>query len=256
MMANVDATWLVGSVLFGAAQDIDINGTGYQFAAGVWYLRSASPSESLVDEMLAHMIVEGLAGASVTITKRRTVLISATPIFAVTWTDPAVRDLFGFTGNLSGATSYEAPYPSPLLWSAGFPATRAVPDGTPGRPVEDVRTQFSRDGTRVVSIFHHTQVWDELAWTNVMRARVWYDRNLVAQARGGTWEQFRESVFLLNRRFQVYEIVEENSASAAPVVWPSSLGNYRAKTVPIGAPTRTIANANTRWNPVVETIRG
>jgi hypothetical protein len=62
---------------------------------------------------------------------------------SVTWTDTALRDLLGFTGNLSGSTSYTATNQMRYVWRPSRPLTR--------HPVKQSRFLAERSNTRVFS---------------------------------------------------------------------------------------------------------
>jgi hypothetical protein len=56
------------------------------------------------------------SGITTAITAGYVVLSHGIVVFSVTWTDTALRDLLGFTANLSGATSYTATYTPENCW--------------------------------------------------------------------------------------------------------------------------------------------
>lgn len=254
-MTAADATWLVGATYFATTQNVVLDGTSYGFAAGDWFLRSATAAESLLDQLETHMGTEGITTPDVHITRRRTVVISAGATFAVTWSSSELQAALGFTGNLSGQSSYEATYPSPLLFSPGFVVTKTTPDGTPGYDVEDERLEISRDGTQRESTMNNTQVWEDLHWSDVVRARVWKDRSLTDAAWGGTWERFREVVLVPNRLFKLHEQITEDDSSATEVTWDTALGTYGRRKLPSSKLNRDVAATNTHWSLGLEVIR-
>lgn len=48
------------------------------------------------------------------------VTLSASVTFSITWTDTNLRDMLGFTGNLSSASSYTATYPMRYTWISDY----------------------------------------------------------------------------------------------------------------------------------------
>jgi hypothetical protein len=67
---------------------------------------------------------------------------------SVTWGDSALRDLLGYTGNLSGSTSYVAPNEAQYVWRPNRKFSLFPADGTRLFAPESTTTVFrSRDGT-------------------------------------------------------------------------------------------------------------
>ena len=154
-----------------------------------------------------------------------------------------VGDLLGFEGNLAGDDTYTATLISPLLWSAGYTATRQVLPGSEGYEVEDAEIRVSADGTQQEVDFHATHTWDEWEWDAVVAER--YDDP--GGDVGGTWIGFRREVLVPGYRFQLYELVVEDSTSTSAVTLPDPIGTYRLREIPEGHGTRKIEHANTYW---------
>ncbi|MCP4549514.1 MAG: hypothetical protein GY835_23915 [bacterium] len=77
---------------------------------------------ALVDHMTT-LIADEIAGSTVTyslVTGKVTLNFNGNTT-AVVWTDTALRDLLGFTGNLSGATSYVATNEARYCWRPSMP---------------------------------------------------------------------------------------------------------------------------------------
>ena len=63
-------------------------------------------------------------GAIAGLQRNGLVYLEAAGVFTIGWgVSTVMRDLLGFTGSLAGATRYEAPNKSPLLWMPGKPET-------------------------------------------------------------------------------------------------------------------------------------
>ena len=196
----------------------------------------------------------GVTTPSVFIAQDRTVQITAGANFDVTWTSSGeyLRDLLGFSGDLSGSDGYSAAGISPLLFSPGWPMLSRVIPNVEGYEIEDEVQERSVDGTIIDSDYHNTQTWDELEAESVHRNRMWYDRDAATHEQGGTWLKFRQTVLRPNHRFQVYESITEDSASTSAVTFSTAKGPYKRRQLPTGAPVRRIANANSLWNVGVE----
>jgi hypothetical protein len=242
-MPRVRSTWLVGSLGLLPDQAVTIDGSAETVPAGPYYLTHATATTSLLAALLAAMTEASVAAPVVTILENRRVRLSSSGVFTVTWTSTQLRDLLGFTGNLAGASSYTATNISPLLWSPGFPVTRQTLPDAVGYDVEDAEIRVSADGTEQEVDFHATHVWDEWEWDAVVAER--YDAP--TGAAGGTWIGFRRAVLVPGYRFQLYEIVVEDSSSTSVVTLPTPIGTYRLREIPEGKGSRKLDNANTYW---------
>jgi hypothetical protein len=243
---------LVGSIEQLAAQSLSIDGFAATVVQGNYYLQHSTSTLSLLGRLVALALSE--AGITITATLGRNLRVRlhrAAGNFAITWTSTTLRDLLGFTGNLSGQQTYVATNVSPLVWSPGWPVTRQVIDGVAGYDVEDEVTEVNADGTMVDTDYHNTQVWDEWAWDSVFHTRV----RKATGAQGGTWQEFRRVVLRPNHRLQLYEEVIEDSTSTTAIAASDALATYKARQLPSGKQERKIAAANTRWNIGLEVIQ-
>ena len=228
-MPRVRSTWLVGSIEALPLQSFTIDATASTVTAGSWYLYAASSGVSLLARIAAQMTAAGLGSAAAVILENRRVRLSAGGTFAVTWgAATQLRDLLGFTGNLSGASSYTATNISPLLWSGGE-VSRACPTGVTGYPVEDAEISVSADGSRQITTFYATHYHDDWTWEAVHLSRYWSTTGA-----GGTWQAFRTAVVVQGHRFQLFETVEEDTASTTAVTWPTRIGVYKMREIPPG----------------------
>jgi hypothetical protein len=250
-MPAVRTSLLIGSLEQLAAMSVSIDGNAATIAAGNWYLHHADPTLSLLDDLVAQALAEASLTLTAWVGRDMRVHLSAGGSFAISWTSIVLRDLYGFDANLSGQSSYTAANPSPLLFSPGWPATRAVPSGVAGYPVEDEVTEVNVDATQLDTDFHNTQVWDELRWVSVTRERI---RAEPGDPAGGTWYEFRRQVLAPNHRFQLYESAIEDSSSDTAIDPSSALGTYKRRGLPSGKQDRRLAAADTLWNLGLEII--
>lgn len=99
--------------------------------------------------------------------------------FSIVWTDVALRDLLGFTGNLAGANAYTAPNQHQLSWYCDNPPTRLILDPTERRGSLTVADDGTPVGTywyehalgtfayRYVVDDEHTEIVD--FWEDIVR---------------------------------------------------------------------------------------
>lgn len=244
MPATTTTLW-VGSMEGMPAQDLTIDGSPETFAAGDYYLRHATGSLSAMATLQALLIAAGVTGATVVLLENLYVRISATPTFAITWTDTELRDMLGFTGNLAGQTSYTAARRSPYLWSAGWPAELATPSGVGSYDDEDAVVRPSADGADQELDHFVTHGLQEASYDVVPLSR--YMLADLALADGLNWRTFRRQVLVANARFQLYELITEDMASTDPITWVDALGTYKVRELPPGINPRKIPHANTYW---------
>lgn len=243
----VMTSWLIGSTLIQEQSYSLGGGLDLGFPAGEYSLLA------MMNLLLADMTSEGFFSPAVVLCRDRLIRISASSSFSIEWNTTELRDLLGFTGDLSGASSYTAAYPSGLLFSPGYPATRPVSEGCNGYSVEDQRIEIDRSGTIVNTTCNHSQTWDELSWSGVVASRV-VAVDPTAVSAGGTWRRFRRLVLVPNYAFFHVELVDEDGTSAAASL-SSSLGQYKCRELPADYQDRRIRNANSRWNFGVKVLR-
>ncbi len=119
-----------------------------------------STSTSLLSAIGTALTANGSLAGTYTLTLSATtgkVTISATGIggagnFALNWTSTTVRNVLGFTGNLSGAASYTGTEQAEYLWLPGVGRGPIVAaDGSDGLPMSDMIVTVSPSG-------HHTHM--------------------------------------------------------------------------------------------------
>lgn len=193
-------------------------------AAGSYYLHDTDTSaRSLIETLAAaietHSVV---SGAGVDILENRRIRISATQTFTLTWpVDGVLRDLLGFTGNLTpAASSHTASGISPLLWAPGRTGTVEGRLGTDGVPVNDTIVGQAATGI-VYAGTHNSYRRNSFGYRYVQNSRVW----TTAEA-GGEFIAFWRNVLSRFARFRVHTSVVEDTVGTDPM----SFGAYHPET--------------------------
>jgi len=219
-MAGYLTAWLVGSIK-GADHDITIAGSA-QNIAGDLYLYHPTTALSLLGAWVTAATAAGLGAPTAVLTRDRRVKLGNGANFTVTW-DDTVRDLLGFTSNLSGASSYVAPNVSPLLWSPAKPLRPELsPRGTLGlRTPQAYWTQSPYDGSPFV-VSHGSGRIDQ----RYSCGMVAIDRVFTTSQAGGEWVRFFEEVLAKGRSFYVYNDATEESGSTTAASLADGLGPY------------------------------
>ncbi|MCY0990624.1 hypothetical protein OV203_26005 [Nannocystis sp. ILAH1] len=216
-------SWLIGSRYL-PPTPITIEGNVYDFSSASqgWYLYHPTGALSLVGRLQALLLSVPIAGASVVILRNRKVRISADGNFSITWTDAILRNLLGFSANLSGQSSYTAPNISPLLWSPFKPESPAdAPLGVAGRPAYDTQAVCAPDGTSVFTS-HFTQYLNSFEWQLVPNERY---QTTSPPSVGGEYLTFFDQVLVRAGKFWLWRGIDEGS-DTTPVTWTSALGPY------------------------------
>lgn len=217
--------WLVGSVASLQEQDITINGSAKTVPAGSYYLYDAADAISLCAQVAAAMSSAGILGATVRLMSNRKIQLTRAGAvnFTITWTDPRLRDLLGFTGNLAGAFAYTAPRISPLLWSPGAPGRPLLyRKGLTGMEENLTYQAVSAYSGRTESVSHGVRVYNRFSWLNVD-----VDRIVTSSGLGGEFKTWFDNCAVPAARFKLYHDVDEDllgSTPAAPLT--TVLGPY------------------------------
>lgn len=228
------AAWLVGSVTL---PDISFgfDGDDVELAGGTYYLRHTTAGLSLVDA-LNTAFDASLATptcTSLVVLRNRRVQINLSGSADIDWSagvnGAVLAAILGFVNssgaalNQTGAASYTAAYPSPLLWSPGFLATPQTPAGTDGYEVLHQAVYKSDDGTQVTCVDYGEEVWQELGWSHILPERMRLADSVVG---GGTFNEFYKQCAKLRSRFFYYEEIDEDDASTTAVTWTTGVGPY------------------------------
>jgi hypothetical protein len=220
-----DTTLIVGSVPLDVAVTIDGSAEAIE---GNYYLRSATGALSLLTAFAAAMTAAGLASVAVTMRGNLRVRIAASSTFTVTWNSTELRDLLGFTGNLSGASSYTATNPSPLLWAPGSMATPTTIQGKAGYVVPHVTWHSRDDETGNETQHFGSGVWQELDWALVPTERLQVADN---EDDGNTFEGLYRTVLQYGYRFHYHQSVDEESDATNELDWndADAFGPYQLR---------------------------
>lgn len=217
---SIQAAWLIGSEK-SMSYSVTIAGSA-QTISGNYYLYNATSSLSLLSAWVTAATAAGLASATAVLTQDRKVKIGNGANFTVTWTNTTFRDLLGFTGNLSGASSYTATNTSKLLWSPAKPLRPELsPWGTTGieRPLIFL-SQSPNDGS-TFAVVHGSRT--DQRWSAEM---VDTDRVFTSSEAGGEWVTFFATCFSLGYNFLVYRDVTEVDGGTTTATLSNPLGPY------------------------------
>lgn len=143
--------------------------------------------------------------------------------FTLTWPSATMRDFYGFDGDLSGASSYEAENVSPYFWSPGRPETPLLaPAGIVGRAHATRHARTAPGGRTTVSEHATGDTVNDFRFSNVKKERYWdtaaNDEYVTAHA---TFFG-KLSLFLLLRNIEE----DDDSSNAATYDMADALGPY------------------------------
>ena len=216
--------WLIGSIKNLPAQTLVIGGGNQAITAGSRYLYHSTNALSMLAQVQAALIAAGYAGASATLLKNRKVkLSSGAGTFTLNWpADNVFRNLLGFTGNLSGASSYTATNVSKLLWSPGRPENpQQAPLGVRGHRTHSTYTLVSPYDGSTESVTHGSREYNAFNFPYVLTDRV----HTTAEA-GGEWVAFFDTVCAPSYSFHLWRNVDEDTSSTSNAALATNLGPY------------------------------
>lgn len=220
-----DTALLVGSQPFNA--NVTIAGNA-RTVVGNFYLRHATAAISLLAKMVTEMGAAGVGSPAATMRQNLRVRLAGAANFTVTWNTTALRDALGFTGNLSGQSSYDAPNPSPLIWAPGYPATPRTRTSKAGYIVPHTTFHAADDGTTVETQHFGSELWQELEWRTLLAGRM-----SVADSadNGDTLEGLYESVLQFGYRLMYHQSVTTASSPTSELAWNDStaFGPYQPR---------------------------
>lgn len=144
---------------------------------GDYYLTSTtSLLSALAAAMTANTTLSGTYACSLddnSDTSTGKVTISAGVTFSITWTSSTIRDALGFTGTVSGASTYTSTNGSPYVW---LPDQRRAnplsPDGGTGIQLTDATCTMSPAGITKIIKFS-TRYRDSLEYRYLSGAKTW-----------------------------------------------------------------------------------
>lgn len=219
------SAWLIGSDSAVPATTLGVTAPGLEnrvVPAGPYYLFDNGSTFDLLqaveDALNGHT---GLTDVSVFLKEDRTVRITSSVAFGLTWSaNLTIRDYLGFTGTLSSNTVHDAPLVSKLMWSAGKCETPSARLGAIGVEVFDVSVGQSGPGTVRAASFNSYAV-NTFSWRYVPNARVWTNSEL-----GGEHHEFWKSVLRKFLRWKLWRNVNESLSTTAASFAAGSLGPY------------------------------
>lgn len=206
-------------------------------AAGPYYLFDDSSAfdmfQVLTNALDQHSILVGNVGVALGVDLHINLFSIGIP-FSLNWADATdLRDMLGFTVNLTSATSHRAPNISPLLWSPGKTTTWAARVGSNGIPIADVARGQSGPGT-VRATRHNTHRRNELIYRYVRNSRVW-----TTDEENGEFIAFWQNVLSTSARFKVWRNYPEDLSDSSTTLSPADSSNPGP--VPSGDPTNETA---------------
>lgn len=209
------ADWIISSRVW-TTQTITIGASDQDIEAslGGLYLLHTTPALSVLHQLYLAMIAAGLTSPAATITRSRRVKLSAAGTFTLTWGGggSTLRDLLGFEDDLDGASSYVATLGSPLLWSAGRPASPTeAPLDALGRPRLDGSATIGPRGVQTVRINGLPTYTQTLEWRHVAKSRWWGDPLTNPNGAAGDWRHFWEGEVINSRKLVVLRRVTEGA---------------------------------------------
>ena len=224
----------ISSVFIGSYPDwpdssVTIDGSGETITAskgGLYLVHETDTTLSLVAQFLAAMTAAGVTNPACFIAQDRKVRLTADANFTVTWGDARVATYLGFdsTANLSGASSYTADEPSPLLWSPGMTdSPTATPLSVNGRKVHDVISGTAPGGAQF------TRQLSSLREYDYEFGSVLLERHATAADAGGEYFRFFEEVLVGGRRMFHYREVTEDDSSATAMTLTGGIGPMRQR---------------------------
>lgn len=185
---------------------MNVTGTPKTVAAGTYYIHERNDLTKSLVAKVDDLLNDLHAGNSCTFTEtgtnkgRVTIVLSAgPPSQTLTWTATALRDILGFTGNLTAGTNL-APEQAEYVWHPDQPIARALaPIGTLGRRRSDARVTRALDGTVYGTKFNELRE-NRFLIELVEKERTWAaDEVLVNRS----WETFWRVVISQVRRFRL-----------------------------------------------------
>lgn len=233
------ADWVVSSRAYpsgiaGAVAIDEGEPTGVLAPSGGLYLIHPTAALSMLDQLALVMTAGGVIGAQAYVTEQRHVRLVGSAPFDLTWASFAFRDLLGFTGDLTNASSYTAPNRSTLLWSPGKTFTpELAPLDAHGQPVVDASVTIGPQGRIVVRHHGSPSIVNTFTARHVERARFWA---APPAYKAGEWRHFWEHEAWTAQRMVVLRRVVEGSSTTASAGYSTSLalGPFRPDLTRLG----------------------
>ena len=221
------SSWLIGSVCGFADQTVQINAATsvpMTFSYTGTYLDHPTAALSMVKAMTVALLAAPLAGAYCYVGEDGHVHIEATGTFSLQWTaaGTALRDALGFTGDLSGSSSYTAPNRSTLLWvPRRNESPKLAPLGVVGDSTHAITQVVASDGTQATREFGSPVRRNEYEWAYIDRDQYW-----TSGESGGELFAFLRDVGVVGAKWWLYRQVDADYSSTSAVTLPTGLGPY------------------------------
>lgn len=151
------------------------------------------------------------------------VTITSTANLAVTWTSTDLRDLLGFTGNLSAATSHVGTRQCKAVWLPNAEGAFYYGNGDEGHTETDAGTTESPRGDVKTLVYNTRQVLPSALWSHVPKANA---RIAAESTVGASFEQWW-------RNTQGAELGYFEARSAVRLIWDANTaGTYKTYRLP------------------------
>lgn len=201
----------VGTVTIGAAN---------------YYLSSPT---SLTSELKEQLDAVGAGTYTVTLdddtdtaTGKVTISVTGVANYSIVWTDTALRDLYGFTSNITTQTTATGAYQAPNLWLPNTDRSRVlspVPASTSyslGARVRDFSFAIAPSGESK-ALSYSTRYVDALEFAGLVASKVWQSQESVVNE---SLETFYEDVIGVGTQFRFHPDRSDNA-----VYWDMRVSN-------------------------------
>ena len=219
----IKSSYLIGSIRGMADQTVSDGGPSQTVAAtlaGIYLDHQSTAALSLFRQLEIAMAALGIASPVVELQENGKVVISAAGVFSLDWDTALLRTTPGFTGNLSGSASYEAPNDSTLLW---IPTTTENPNmaplGVSGAEVYDWTLVVAPDGTHVSDEYGSPLRTNDLEWRYIPKARFW-----TSSEAAGELHSFFSEVLLGELFFHYREVIFDSTSTTLVTPLSSGIG--------------------------------
>ena len=243
------SSWLIGSICALPNQTItvDANGAGpglpavIAFAYTGTYLHHTTAGLSMMAQLAAKLVAEGVTNADVFLTQSGFVRITADVSFVITWTDTALRDALGFTGTVTDTSApfdQTAPNRSSYLWvprRCESPRDHIL--GATGAKHHNRKRFQAMDGTQVTRTFGDPVYDARMGWTHIDRDQFWTE-----DEDPGELFDFYSMVISPGANIRHYRQVDADYAASTAVTLPTALGPYQSQTDEKALPMRRSAS--------------
>lgn len=256
--------WVLSSRAIDIDVPIEIDSTPQvlEVSAGGLYLAHTTAALNMLQQLYLAMVAAGVASPAAVITKGRRVKLSSSGIFTIDWTSTELRDLLGFSANLSGASSYVAPAQSQLLWSPGRPySPMLAPLDAVGVPSIDASVTVGPRGVQTVRQHGLPTYLNRVEFRRVPKARWWADPLTNPNGAAGDYRHFWREELWSSRKIVILRHVTEGADgntdaadySSSHVLGPyvADLSAAKAQQFPM---ERVYANVEKFYNVELELI--